>query len=148
MIRHDLWCDCGNEEVDWIFIDNAADMPKCSNCGDPMQIHFGRVVGPARFNPNCGSMYGKYHAGFGMVVEDYAHKQRLLKQYNCIESSDAVKGSKQNHYPEGYDPDHANNPHYDEQTRNYQSDSTDWLSSTEEDAISKAQARWEESTRG
>jgi len=38
-------------------------------------------------------MYGKFHAGFGQVVESYSHKQELLKKYNVTESSDKVGGS-------------------------------------------------------
>lgn len=39
-------------------------------------------------------MYGKFHAGFGQVVESYSHKQELLKKYNVSESADSVGGSR------------------------------------------------------
>jgi hypothetical protein len=39
-------------------------------------------------------MYGKFHAGFGQVVESYSHKQELLKKYNVTESADSVGGSR------------------------------------------------------
>jgi hypothetical protein len=39
-------------------------------------------------------MYGKFHAGFGEVVESYSHKQELLKKYNVTESADSVGGSR------------------------------------------------------
>tara|TARA_R100001530_G_scaffold79976_1_gene55795 strand:- start:447 stop:683 length:237 start_codon:yes stop_codon:yes gene_type:complete len=39
-------------------------------------------------------MYGKWHDGFGCVVESYSHKQSLLKKYNVIESADPVGGSR------------------------------------------------------
>jgi len=38
-------------------------------------------------------MYGKFHAGFGEVVESYSHKQQLLKKYNVTESADKMGGS-------------------------------------------------------
>ena len=39
-------------------------------------------------------MYGKFHAGFGEVVESYEHKQELLKKYEVSEAADPVGGSR------------------------------------------------------
>ena len=83
-VNHDYFCDCGHELRDIV----ADVKPKCAQCGV--------------------EMYGKYHPGFGEVVESYSHKQRLLKKYNCIEAADSVGGSKTHEYPEEYQgPDHG-----------------------------------------
>ena len=97
-VNHDYFCDCGHELRDIV----ADVKPKCPYCSVEMQIHFGRVKGIVDFNPHNPGMYGKYHPGFGEVVESYSHKQRLLKKYNCIEAADRVGGSKTHEYPEEY----------------------------------------------
>ena len=95
-INHDYFCaKCGAEKCDII-----TGAPQC--CGQAMGIHYGRITGPAKFNPNAASMYGKYHPGFGCIVEDYSHKQRLLKKFDVIEAADPVKGSRQHERPPGY----------------------------------------------
>ena len=103
-VNHDYYCECGEE-----LLDIVADVkPKCVQCNAEMQIHYGRIVGMAQFNPHVASMYGKYHPGFGEVCESYSHKQQLLKKYNCIEAADNVGGSKTHAYPEEYQgPDHG-----------------------------------------
>ena len=76
-VNHDYYCECGEE-----LLDIVADVkPKCVQCNAEMQIHYGRIVGMAQFNPHNPSMYGKYHPGFGEVCESYSHKQQLLKKY-------------------------------------------------------------------
>jgi len=102
-VNHDYYCECGRELTDQV----VAKTPVCK-CGQEMKIHFGRITGMANFNPHHPGMYGKYHPGFGEVVESYSHKQKLLKKYNCIEAADAVGGSKTHEYPEEYQgPDHG-----------------------------------------
>ena len=103
-VNHDYFCECGEE-----LLDIVSDVkPKCVKCNVEMQIHYGRIVGMAQFNPHAASMYGKYHPGFGEVCESYSHKQQLLKKYNCIEAADNVGGSKTHEYPEEYQgPDHG-----------------------------------------
>jgi hypothetical protein len=103
-VNHDYYCVCGEE-----LLDIVSDVkPKCVQCNTEMQIHYGRIVGMAQFNPHVASMYGKYHPGFGEVCESYSHKQQLLKKYNCIEAADNVGGSKTHEYPEEYQgPDHG-----------------------------------------
>jgi len=39
-------------------------------------------------------MYGRFHAGFGEVVENYEHKRELLKKYDVAEAADPVGGSR------------------------------------------------------
>jgi len=103
-VNHDYYCECGEELLDIV----ANVKPKCVQCNTEMQIHYGRIVGMAQFNPHVASMYGKYHPGFGEVCESYSHKQQLLKKYNCIEAADNVGGSKTHAYPEEYQgPDHG-----------------------------------------
>tara|TARA_R110002074_G_scaffold381898_1_gene561261 strand:- start:71 stop:496 length:426 start_codon:yes stop_codon:yes gene_type:complete len=97
-VNHDYFCDCGHELRDIV----AEEKPKCPYCNVKMQIHFGRMKGMVAFNPHNSGMYGKYHPGFGCVVESYSHKQRLLKQYNVIEAADSVRGSKTHERPAGY----------------------------------------------
>lgn len=38
-------------------------------------------------------MYGKFHPGFGCVVNDYGHKQQLLRQYDLREAADKIDGA-------------------------------------------------------
>jgi hypothetical protein len=103
-VNHDYYCECGEELLDIV----ANVKPKCPECNAEMQIHYGRIVGMAQFNPHNPTMYGKYHPGFGEVCESYSHKQQLLKKYNCIEAADNVGGSKTHAYPEEYQgPNHG-----------------------------------------
>jgi hypothetical protein len=39
-------------------------------------------------------MYGKYNPGLGCVVDDYGHKQRLLKEQGVREAADPINGSR------------------------------------------------------
>ena len=45
------------------------------------------------------SMYGKYHEGLGCVIDDYAHKQRVMRELGVMEGADPVGGSR-NHWKE------------------------------------------------
>jgi hypothetical protein len=38
-------------------------------------------------------MYGKFHPGFGCVVEDYGHKQQLLRRWDLREAADKIDGA-------------------------------------------------------
>ena len=64
----------------------------CANCGEMQHRFYGNNQFLA-FS-DTSSMYGTYHPGFGCVVEDYAHKQKLLRQYDVQESADASGGSR------------------------------------------------------
>ena len=99
MPRHDYRCEtCGAMEYDVFHAPNALpDSLDCS-CGGNMSRYYGAF----NFNDHWGgqaahgenSMYGKYHYGFGCVVESYAHKQQLLRQYDVSEAADPVGGSR------------------------------------------------------
>tara|TARA_R110000824_G_scaffold233474_2_gene421779 strand:+ start:5542 stop:5844 length:303 start_codon:yes stop_codon:yes gene_type:complete len=52
-------------------------------------MHKGSAIGS-----NEHGMYGKFEPGLGCVVEDYAHKQRLMKELGVIEGADPVGGSR------------------------------------------------------
>ena len=126
-VNHDYYCVCGEELRDIV----ADVKPKCVKCNVEMQIHFGRIVGMAQFNPHAASMYGKYHPGFGEVCESYSHKQQLLKKYNCIEAADNVGGSKTHEYPEEYQgPDHGGKGYTPRKKRG--SGDTEFISSMED----------------
>ena len=47
-------------------------------------------------------MYGKLNPSFGCVVEDYGHKQRLLREYGMMEAADPVGGTREREMPPGY----------------------------------------------
>ena len=64
--------------------------PRCK--GQAHQIKSGRTN---FIHPSHSGLYGKPQPAFGnIVMEDYAHKQRLLKEFGVQESNDAVGGSK------------------------------------------------------
>jgi DNA-directed RNA polymerase subunit RPC12/RpoP len=94
MILHDYECQaCGGFYED-VWFHKSADVLKairCDDCGEDAPMVF-RVTNGIHYDHS--GMYGKYHAGFGCVVESYSHKQKLLKQYNVVESSDPVGGSR------------------------------------------------------
>ncbi len=94
MVFHDFECqDCGHREEDVSFVSHAKIQRAipCSKCDGTAKMVFNKSNA---LHHNHSSMYGKYHAGFGCVVESYSHKQQLLRKYNVTESSDAVGGSK------------------------------------------------------
>ena len=94
MLFHDFECNkCGNIDEDVPFenhhsIEREVD---CSKCGGVASMLFSRRN---FLHQNHSGMYGKWHDGFGCVVESYSHKQSLLKKYNVIESADPVGGSR------------------------------------------------------
>lgn len=94
MVLHDYECnDCGrlHEDVCFIKSDDVTRTIVCDDCGQQAPMVFRRSN---MIHSDHSGMYGKYHAGFGCVVESYSHKQQLLKKYNVSESSDAVGGSR------------------------------------------------------
>ena len=93
MIFHDFECGCGHllEDVAFISHNEVTKTVVCDECGKDAPMVFAKHNG---IHHSHSGMYGKYHAGFGCVVESYSHKQQLLKKYNVVESSDAVGGSR------------------------------------------------------
>jgi len=87
MIR--LWsfedCKCGVSHANRPI--SAPRIPKTIKC------ECGKRVGWAvrKVNGISDSPYGRFDPQFGCVVESYAHKQRLLKQYNMVEVSGPEK---------------------------------------------------------
>jgi|TARA_R110000765_G_scaffold244841_2_gene347103 hypothetical protein len=94
MALYDYKCEDGHitEDVYATMVEGPAPTITCSCC----QNKAFRYYGNHQFLKvsDTSSMYGTYHPGFGQVVEDYAHKNRLLKQYDVIEAADAVHGSR------------------------------------------------------
>ena len=94
MIFHDFECKkCGTSQEDVGFASHTEvqrHVP-CKACDGKANMVFSKSNA---LHQNHSSMYGKYHAGFGCVVESYSHKQQLLKKYNVVESSAAVGGSR------------------------------------------------------
>jgi len=84
MPRHDYQCeDCDHLERDVITRELPPSMP--CECGGQMFRTFANF----RFNSHLddhrhNKMYGKFHAGFGEVVESYEHKQELLRKYEVF----------------------------------------------------------------
>ena len=94
MVFHDYECEkCEHRQID-VPSDTHAKIRRtiqCTECDGTAQMIF---VTSNHINSQHSGMYGKFHAGFGQVVESYSHKQELLKKYNVTESADAVGGSK------------------------------------------------------
>lgn len=93
---YDYYCtECGAVEEDLYFtVDSKPERRDCPKCGEHTQEHYFGSKRRAQVHHDHSSMYGKYHPGFGMVVESYAHKQQLLRKYDSIEAADPVKGSR------------------------------------------------------
>lgn len=107
MPTYDMCCrDCGEVYSHFSFIGemerrlvDKADDPvyklHCPSCkSDTLQTQ--SYAGGKRngIHSQHSGMYGKYHHGFGCVVDDYGHKQRLLKKYGLHEAADSIGGSK------------------------------------------------------
>lgn len=95
MVFHDYECStCGHLHKD-VFTRRREDIKKridCEKCGRNAPMVFNTVN---RIHHDHSSMYGKFHPGFGEVVNSYSHKQELLRKYNVTESSDPVGGSRE-----------------------------------------------------
>jgi len=94
MIFHDFECtNCGHFHEDVVF-DSHREVQRqidCTQCDGVATMRFTR----SNFlHQRHSGMYGKWHDGFGCVVESYSHKQTLLKKYKVIESADPVGGSR------------------------------------------------------
>ena len=94
MVFHDYECEkCEHRQID-VPSDTHAKIRRtiqCTECDGTSRMIF---VTSNHINSQHSGMYGKFHAGFGQVVESYSHKQELLKKYNVTESADAVGGSR------------------------------------------------------
>ena len=76
LVFHDYECEDGHRQLD---IQNDSNnikrKIKCDQCEKDANMLFIK----SNFIHNSHSnMYGKFHAGFGQVVESYSHKQELL----------------------------------------------------------------------
>ncbi len=94
MVFHDYECrECGHRQID-VPSATSAQIQRiipCNQCDGTARMIF--VTSNFIHNSHSG-MYGKFHAGFGEVVESYSHKQELLKKYNVKETADPVGGSR------------------------------------------------------
>ena len=92
LVFHDYECEDGHRQIDVANDSSKVRRTiKCDQCNKRAAMLFIK----SNFIHNSHSnMYGKFHAGFGEVVESYSHKQELLKKYNVTESADAVGGSR------------------------------------------------------
>ena len=94
MVFHDYECtECGHRQIDVPSASHAQiqRIIPCNQCDGTARMIF--VTSNFIHNSHSG-MYGKFHAGFGEVVESYSHKRELLKRYNVTESADSVGGSR------------------------------------------------------
>ncbi len=94
MVFHDYECtECGHRQID-VPSTTSAQIQRiipCNQCDGTARMIF---VTSNFIHSSHSGMYGKFHAGFGEVVESYSHKQELLKKYNVTESADPVGGSR------------------------------------------------------
>ena len=94
MVFHDYECtECGHRQID-VPSTTSTQIQRilpCTECDGTARMIF--VTSNFIHNSHSG-MYGKFHAGFGEVVESYSHKRELLKKYNVTESADPVGGSR------------------------------------------------------
>lgn len=94
MVLHDYECEkCNHRQIDVPSATHAQiqRIIPCNQCDGTARMIF---VTSNFIHNSHSSMYGKFHAGFGQVVESYSHKQELLKKYNVTESADSVGGSR------------------------------------------------------
>ena len=94
MVLHDYECEkCNHRQIDVPSASHAQiqRIISCNQCDGTARMIF---VTSNFIHNSHSSMYGKFHAGFGQVVESYSHKQELLKKYNVTESADSVGGSR------------------------------------------------------
>ena len=82
MVFHDYECEkCEHRQID-VPSDTHAKIRRtiqCTECDGTARMIF---VTSNHINSQHSGMYGKFHAGFGQVVESYSQKQELLKKYN------------------------------------------------------------------
>jgi len=92
---YDYSCPCGAvvEDVYWRTYAESKPAVMCPKCG---QETAQRVIGTRNFiHPSHSGLYGRPEPALGGdVIVDYAHKQRVLRQYGAQEASDRVHGAK------------------------------------------------------
>jgi DNA-directed RNA polymerase subunit RPC12/RpoP len=92
----DYHCEsCGKDEIDVFFEKKESVTPTraCPHCGETSDhVLIGRRQN--HIHSDHSSMYGKYEPGLGVVVKDYAHKQRVMKELGVMEGADPVGGSR------------------------------------------------------
>lgn len=93
MVFLDYKCDaCGTVQTDVLFrkSDDITRQIACK-CGHKARRLYS---GGNHIHPSHSSLYGKYEPALDMVVKDYSHKQRLMREYQITEANDTVKGSR------------------------------------------------------
>jgi len=92
----DYACEkCGEMQID-VFYHGRDAVEKQVDC--PCGSKADKIISNRNFiHPSHSGMYGKFHDGLGCVVDDYAHKKRLMKQQGVMEGADPVGGSR-NHW--------------------------------------------------
>jgi hypothetical protein len=91
----DYRCDSCNAFYEDVYYNSREAVEKEISCSCGHKAH---EVWSSRSNfihPSHSGMYGKPQPAFGnIVMEDYGHKQRLLREFGVQESNDAIGGSK------------------------------------------------------
>ena len=87
---------CGEFQID-VYYHSRAAVELQVECACGAQADKIISKGGNFIHPSHSGMYGKYHEGLGCVVEDYAHKKRLMKEQGVMEGADPVGGSR-NHW--------------------------------------------------
>jgi hypothetical protein len=110
-------------EDEYFKVDRSEDVPghiTCTECGGlAEQIKSGQRN---FIHPSHSGMYGKPQPAFGnIVMEDYGHKQALLKEFGVQEANDAIKGSKKR-------SDEARHQHYLAEKSREKTGPTEWIS--------------------
>jgi|3_EtaG_2_1085321.scaffolds.fasta_scaffold32190_3 hypothetical protein len=107
-MRYDMQClDCGSihevvcsySQLEKRKLSGPYEVPHyrgpCAECeGESLQVqHYPMDQERNHIHSQHSGMYGKFHPGFGCVVEDYGHKQQLLRRYDLREAHDKVDGA-------------------------------------------------------
>ena len=110
---------CGALTEDVFYHSRAAveDALAC-RCGSVAE----RIISQRRnfIHPSHSSMYGKENPAFGVVVEDYGHKQRLMREYGVMEGADPVGGSRNHWKPTPDRPEPVPGSHWTDRPGDYE----------------------------
>ena len=104
------------------FFHRVEDVTECVTCVQCGSLAHQVKSGHRNFiHPSHSSMYGKPQPAFGnIVMEDYGHKQALLKEFGVQEANDAIGGTKKR-------SDEARHQHYLAEKAKKETGPSEWV---------------------